>query len=248
MKEIRAVVLAAGKGTRLKTEGADVPKVMRMACEKPIIWYVLKSLTFLDKRSIIIVVGYKKEDVIDGFGDYAFAVQSEQLGTGHAVMAAECELSGFVGSVLVCCGDMPLLKRETFLDLIRSHFDSGNDCTILTGQSQRALSFGRILRDCAGEFLQIVEEKDCNEDQLEITELNSGVYVFRAPMLFDALKRVDRKNSQGEYYLTDVPAIMRISGAKVGLCRRNLGDEIIGVNTSEQLEQVEMILRNRRDY
>ena len=239
---LKAVVLAAGKGTRMLTEDSDAPKVMKLVCGKPLLSYVLNALTFIEKRDIIVVAGYKKDEIINSFHGYAFAVQEEQLGTGHAVMAAEDELSGFDGSVLVCYGDMPVVKRESYEELVRTHFDQGNDCTILTGESESALSFGRIVRSGSGDFLAIVEERDCTPDQLEITELNSGVYVFRAPMLLQALKKINSNNSQGEYYLTDAPAIMRGEGAKIGLLRRNLGDEIIGVNTTEQLAQVERIL------
>jgi len=241
-RRIKAVVLAAGKGTRLRSGDDDVPKVLRTACGKPLLRHVLEALSFIDKSDVIIVVGYKKETVISRFEGYAFAVQEEQLGTGHAVMSAGQELSGYAGSVLICCGDMPAVRRETYEALIKGHFMQGNDCTILTGTSEGALSYGRIIRDQNGGFQQIVEERDCTPDQLKITELNSGVYVFRAPLLLAALESLGRDNSQGEYYLTDVPAIMMADGANVGLIKRSLGDEIIGVNTIDQLRQAESIL------
>jgi len=123
-----------------------------------------------------------------------------------------------------------------------THFQNGNDCTILTGESAVPLSFGRIVRDSNGGFSRVVEEKDCSPDELGITELNTGVYVFRAPLLFEALKEVKTDNAQGEYYITDVPAIMLAGGAKVGAFKRAAGDEIIGVNTLDQLLQVEELL------
>ena len=241
--DLKAVVLAAGKGTRMHADDSDAPKVLRRACLKPLLWYVLEALAFIDKRNIIIVVGYKKDEVIDNFSGYVFAEQAEQLGTGHAVMAAGDELSGFNGSVLVCYGDMPVVRRETYEELVRTHFESGNDCTILTGESDSALSYGRVVRDLSGGFMQIVEERDCTPDQLKITELNSGVYVFRAPALLQALGRINSDNSQGEYYLTDVPGIMRSDSMKVGLCKRCIESEIIGVNTLEQLKLVEEIIK-----
>jgi UDP-N-acetylglucosamine diphosphorylase/glucosamine-1-phosphate N-acetyltransferase len=242
---IKAIVLAAGKGTRLQTDDCDAPKVMRSACGEPLLQHVLDALSFIDKKEIVVVVGYKKDDVIDRFGGYAFAIQEEQLGTGHAVMSAETEVSGFDGSVLVCCGDMPAVRRVTYEALVRSHLDDGNDCTILTGESSLRLPYGRIVRSQDGGFQEIMEERDCTPEHLRITELNSGIYVFRAPPLFEALKDLKRDNAQGEYYLTDAPKIMRENGARVGLFRRDLGDEIIGVNTPEQLAQVEAILFGR---
>ena len=243
--KIKAVVLAAGKGTRLQTEDSDAPKVMRAACGKPLLWYVLDALSFIEKKDVVIVVGYKKDEVVSRFEGYTFAEQERQLGTGHAVMAAESRLSGFSGVVLVCYGDMPAIRRETYEALIEAHFEHGNDCTILTGESSIPLPYGRIVRDKNGRFLYVAEDRDCTPEQLEITELNSGVYMFSAPLLLQALKSLGCENAQGEYYITDVPAIMRDSGARVGLLRRDLGDEIIGVNTPEQLAQVEAILKAR---
>lgn len=242
---LKAVVLAAGKGTRLQTEGCDLPKVMRNVCGKPLLHYVLKSLTFINAENIIIVVGYKKEDVTSWFRGYTFVTQEEQLGTGHAVMSAASELEGFPGSVLVCCGDMPLLTKDTYSALVKTHFDEGNDCTILTGTSDEKLPYGRIVRDESGNFLRIVEEKDCTEPEKAITELNSGVYVFDAQKLLSVLSSLKNNNAQGEYYLTDAPALLMEQGAKIGVCRRSLGSEIIGVNTVAQLEQVERILQQK---
>jgi len=242
MKNIKSVVLAAGKGTRLHSDEIDAPKVMREACGKPLLWYVLDSLSFIDKEDIILVVGYKKESVISRFGEYPYAVQEEQLGTGHAVAAASDELEGFDGALLVCYGDMPAIQQEVYENLLKTHFDEGNNCTLLTGESTLDMAFGRIVRDGNGDFKHVVEEKDCTPEQLEIKELNTGVYVFDTPMLLSALKELRNDNSQGEYYITDVPAIMREHGAKIGIYNRNLGDDIIGVNTVEQLELVEKIL------
>ena len=244
-KQVKAVVLAAGKGTRLHNDEIDAPKVMREANGKPLLWYVLEALSFIDEQDIILVVGYKKESVTTVFTDYPYAVQSEQLGTGHAVAAAKEQLAGYNGALLICYGDMPAIKREVYEQLLQTHFDEGNDCTLLTGESTLKMSFGRIERDEDGNFRHVVEEKDCSPEQLKIKELNTGVYVFSAPILLDALKELKNDNSQGEYYVTDVPAIMRGQGAKIGILKRNLGDDIIGVNTLEQLRMVEDILRKR---
>jgi len=244
-RKLKVVVLAAGKGTRLQAGDSDAPKVMRHACGKPLLWHVLDALPVTRKEDIIIVVGYGKQQVISYFDGYQFAEQTEQLGTGHAVMAAKDLLSGFEGDVLVCYGDMPIIKKETYEAFINAHFKHENDCTILTGESELPLPFGRIVRDADGGFVRVVEDRDCNTEQLKITELNTGVYVFSAPLLLEALKNLKSDNAQGEYYLTDVPEIMLHTGAKIGLFKRKLGDEILGVNTVEQLEQVEEILGKR---
>ena len=242
---VKAVVLAAGKGTRLKSEDGDAPKVMRIASGKPLLWYVLDALSFIEKKDTIIVVGYKKDDITSRFKDYIYAEQTEQLGTGHAVMAAKERLHGFDGAVLVCYGDMPVIRQDTYKSLVRAHLEQDNDCTLLTGDSAIRLPYGRVTRDESGGFMSIVEESDCTQEQLAITELNSGVYVFRTPLLIDALGSIRPDNAQGEYYLTDVPAILHGNGAKVGIHRRDLGNEIIGVNTTEQLAQVEEIISGR---
>ena len=131
--EIKAIVLAAGKGTRLQTEGITLPKVMRQAAGRPLLAYVLDALSFLPKENIILVVGYHREDVEAAYPDYPAALQAQQLGTGHAVQCAAPRLEGFTGSVLVCCGDMPLMKKETYESLCRTHAADGNVCTILSG-------------------------------------------------------------------------------------------------------------------
>ncbi len=243
--QLKAVVLAAGKGTRLQTEGVDLPKVMRLACNRPLLGWVLEAISFIDKKDTIIVAGYKREDVMARFEGYTFAVQDEQLGTGHAVMSAENALRGFDGSILVCYGDMPLLTRATYEALIKAHIDEINDCTILSSRSEEKLPYGRIVRDESGAFLKIVEDRDCTEAEKTITELNTGLYVFEAGKLLPALSKIKNNNVQKEYYLTDVPAILREEGAKIGVCELRLGSEIIGVNTLEQLHEVEDILRKR---
>lgn len=240
--DMKAVILAAGKGTRLQTEGNTLPKVMRLAAGKPLLAHVLGALDFISPRDCVIVVGYQKESVINAFPDYVFAEQEEQLGTGHAVMAAFSRLEDYNGSLLVCCGDMPLIKRETYLALIEAHNASGNICTILSGTSDLNLPYGRILRDESGEFCGMVEDKDATVDQKNIKELNSGVYVFEAAALRSVLSELKSDNSQGEYYLTDAPVLLKKHGHKIGVCYRDLGYEIIGVNTPEQLRQTEELL------
>lgn len=245
MSNLKAVVLAAGKGKRIATEGIDLPKVMRLALGKPLLGYVLDELSFIDREDIVIVVGYKRETVITGFPDYNFAVQTEQLGTGHAVMSAREFLEGFDGDVLVCYGDMPLLSRDTYTALAKVHADENADCTILTGTTDLDLPYGRIVRDENGGFVTVVEDRDCTPEQKKIDELNIGVYVFKAPALLSSLSELGTDNAQGEYYLTDVPAIIQKKGGKISLCKRNLGCELIGINTVEQLQMAEGFLKDK---
>lgn len=239
---LKAAVLAAGKGTRLQTRDSDLPKVMRTACGKPLLHYVVSAVDFISREDTIIVVGHMKETVISAFPGYVFAHQKQQLGTGHAVMAA-CEVLGdYRGDLLVCCGDMPLIKKQTYQDLYCYHLETDSDCTILSGSSDIDLPYGRIIRDKTGRFSHVVEDRDCGAEQRAVTELNSGVYVFKAPSLRRVLSQLQRDNAQGEYYLTDAPGLMMKKGMSIGVHRRKLGMEIIGVNTAEQLRQVEEIL------
>ena len=243
---IKAVVLAAGKGSRIQTEGVDLPKVMRRALDRPLLHYVLDAINFIPPQDTILVVGYQKEKVIEYFPNYVFAEQVEQLGTGHAVMAAEAALGPGAFPVLICYGDMPLLRRETYEALVQRHLDEQNACTILTGTTALPLPFGRIVRDKAGHFQEVVEDRDCTPEQKAIDELNVGVYVFQSAALLPALGALDNTtNAQNEYYLTDIPAILKSQGLPIGICKRNLGMEIIGVNTVEQLAEVEAELKVR---
>ena len=245
-KPLKAIVLAAGKGTRMRTDGCGLTKVMRLACGKPLLHYVLQSLDFIPPEDTIVVVGYQKERVMEAFPAYCFAEQKEQLGTGHAVLSAFEALEGFEGDVLVCCGDMPLIRRETYFALTETHRRSGALCTMLTGTSDLELPYGRVERDAAGNFLRIVEQKDCSPAQLSIRELNAGVYVFDATALQGALSMLKNNNASGEYYLTDVPDLLRLDGHEPEVCMLELGSEIIGVNTPEQLKEVESVLSGRK--
>ena len=243
MRQVKAVVLAAGKGTRLHSEEYDLPKVLREADGKPLLHYVLQALDFLPQKDTILVVGYQGEKVKDRFSDYPAVWQVPQNGTGHAVQCAREELRDFDGTVLVCCGDMPLLKRETYQALLSEHEKNDCPCTFLTGTTELDLPFGRILRDEKGGFLRVVEDRDCTRSQKEIRELNAGVYAFDCQELLACLELLKNDNAQGEYYLTDVPEHMRNRGGHIGLCCVELGNQIIGVNTPEQLQMVEDCLR-----
>ncbi len=244
---MKAIILAAGKGKRLHSEQFTAPKVLREANGRPLLAYVADNLSFIsDKKDIVIVVGYRKEMVMEAFPEgYTFAVQEEQLGTGHAVNCAREAVGDYDGPVLVCYGDMPLFKKETYQNLVRVHADEGNDCTILTGISNRGLAYGRIIRDEDGHFTGVVEDRDCTPEQKRINELNVGIYVFDSKKLFSCLGELKNANAQGEYYLTDVPSIMMSKGWQIGTYTTRDDTEILGVNTPEELALCEEILRSK---
>ena len=243
---MKAVVLAAGKGTRLQTEGIDLPKVLRQADGKPLLHYVLKALDFLPREDVILVVGWMGDKVRAAFPDYPWAEQKVLNGTGGAVQFAAPQLTDPDSHVLICCGDTPLMSRETFQSLIRTHLDSGSACTMLSARLSEGGSYGRIIREGDGTFSAIVEAKDCTPEQAAVTEVNTGTYVFRVGDLLACLDRLTTDNAQGELYLTDVPALIKGDGGKVSLCDTCTEEEMLGVNTVEQLAQVEEILRSRK--
>lgn len=233
---MKAIVLAAGKGKRLQSEKFNQPKVLRCAKGRPLLAYVLDNVDFIAPEDTTIVVGYKKEMVYEAISsDYGFAVQEEQLGTGHAVASAADQLADYDGDVLVLYGDMPMLKKETYQALVEKHKAENATCTILTAVTESPLAYGRIIRE-DGRIVDIVEEKDCTPEQFIIKERNVGVYVFDSKTLFENLKLLKNDNAQGEYYLTDVPKLLISAGKTV--TAHVIGDtcEIYGVNTLEDLD------------
>ncbi|MBQ4544822.1 MAG: NTP transferase domain-containing protein [Oscillospiraceae bacterium] len=233
---MKAIVLAAGKGKRLQSEKFNSPKVLREAKGRALLSYVLDNISFIPQEDTVIVVGYKREMVIEKTkGNYKFATQEEQLGTGHAVASAREYFENYDGNVIVLYGDMPMLKKDTYAAMVKQHEESGADCTFLTAISESPLAYGRIIRE-NGKIVDIVEQKDCNAQQLAIKELNVGVYVFNSKALFENLSKLKNDNAQGEYYLTDVPKLFIADGMKVD--SYTIGDtcEIYGVNTMEDLE------------
>lgn len=240
---MKAIVLAAGKGKRLASEQYDMPKVMRMAGGKPLLRYVLDNIGFIPQKDTAVVVGYKKEKVIENIGgDYRYPVQDEQLGTGHAAKCARPAFDDLSGNVLVCYGDMPLFSRATYEGVIAAHEKSGADCTVLTAVAPNSgLHYGRIIRE-NGRFTDIIEHKDCTPDQRLIDELNVGIYVFKTALLFEMLDKLKTDNAQGEYYLTDVPKLLLGKG-KVETFTTYNSNEIYGVNTPEELAFCENILQ-----
>ena len=246
-REIRVIVLAAGKGKRLQSESTDLPKVLREAAGRPLLAWVLDNLAFISQDRTILVIGFQAEKVQLAMGEtYQYAFQKEQLGTGHAVAAAAPLLQDYEGDVLVIYGDMPLFKPDTYRKLVEKHQASGADCTMLTAIADHIPDYGRVLRDANGRFAGIVEQKDCTPEQLLIHEVNPGIYVFKAPLLLRVLSSLRNENAQGEYYLTDVPLLVMETGVKIETETIHDDDQIIGVNTLEDLARCERILQKER--
>ncbi|WP_097265137.1 bifunctional UDP-N-acetylglucosamine diphosphorylase/glucosamine-1-phosphate N-acetyltransferase GlmU [Streptomyces sp. TLI_55] len=242
------VVLAAGEGTRMKSA---TPKVLHELCGRSLVGHVLAAARELDPENLVVVVGHAREkvtahlNVIDP--DVRTAVQAEQNGTGHAVRMGLEELGGVVdGTVVVVCGDTPLLTGETLRALTATHSTDGNAVTVLTAEVPDATGYGRIVRDGAsGAVTAIVEHKDASDAQRAIREINSGVFAFDGQLLSDALGKVRTDNSQGEEYLTDVLGILREAGHRVGASVAADHREIAGINNRVQLSEARRILNDR---
>ncbi|QOV37839.1 bifunctional UDP-N-acetylglucosamine diphosphorylase/glucosamine-1-phosphate N-acetyltransferase GlmU [Streptomyces ferrugineus] len=242
------VVLAAGEGTRMKSA---TPKVLHEICGRSLVGHVLAAARELDPEHLVVVVGHAREQVTARLGEIdpevRTAVQAEQNGTGHAVRMALEELGDTVdGTVVVVCGDTPLLTGETLTRLAATHSSDGNAVTVLTAEVPDATGYGRIVRDGAsGAVTAIVEHKDASESQRAIREINSGVFAFDGRLLADALGKVRTDNSQGEEYLTDVLGILREAGHRVGASVAADHREIAGINNRVQLAEARRILNDR---
>ncbi|MEV0301575.1 bifunctional UDP-N-acetylglucosamine diphosphorylase/glucosamine-1-phosphate N-acetyltransferase GlmU [Streptomyces prasinus] len=242
------VVLAAGEGTRMKSA---TPKVLHDLCGRSLVGHVLAASGELEPENLVVVVGHAREQVAAHLADIApearTAVQAEQNGTGHAVRMGLEELGGSVdGTVVVVCGDTPLLTGETLRRLSATHSADGNAVTVLTAEVPDATGYGRIVRDeVSGAVTAIVEHKDASDGQRAIREINSGVFAFDGRLLAEALKRVRTDNSQGEEYLTDVLGILREAGHRVGASVAGDHREIAGINNRVQLSQARRILNDR---
>ncbi len=248
MKKIRAIIPAAGKGNRLKSLSGDLPKAMFPVNGRPMLEVVLENVSFVDKSDVYIVVGYKKEAIIEHFGSgYHYTEQKEQLGTGHAVMMCADEFKDFDGNVLVTFGDMPLFRYEALEAMCRQHEENGADCTLMTAENPELHMWARIVRDEDGNFKCVVEGKDCTPEEAKIKELFSGAMVFNGKALFEILPELGCRNVQKEYYLTEVPELMVGKGLRVDTYFNEDGNDLRGVNAPEDLEMCEKILKRRAE-
>lgn len=246
MADFLTIILAAGKGTRMKS---DKIKVLHPAAGKAIIKHVLNTLDGLNSK-IVNVIGHQKEEVqseledLDKW-DLNYVIQSEQLGTGHAVQQAESYIEKHEGAVLILYGDTPLLRKETIAEFVKEHQQNNSDLTVMTALFDDPEGYGRIVKDEKGNLTAIVEEKDADLETKKIREINSGVNCIDSELLRDFLANMNNNNSQQEYYLTDIIEFAVSKGKKINTYTVQDSDEIIGINTRKQQAEAEKILRSR---
>jgi len=243
MSDLIAIILAAGKGTRMKSK---LPKVLHKVGGKPMVEHVLKAAKDSGASENIVVVGFGSEQVVEFVGNRAkIALQEEQLGTGHAVLQAEKLLPSFSGTALILCGDTPLLEGQELKSFYEMHKASGAAASVLTACTDNPAGYGRILRDADNNVSGIVEEKDANAEQKAIREINTGIYCVETPLLFEVLHTLSCNNAQGEYYLTDILLKLREQHKKIcGIATEDFS-MIMGINSRKQLAIAESIMRNR---
>ncbi|MBR2182685.1 MAG: NTP transferase domain-containing protein [Acidaminococcaceae bacterium] len=243
MAKLTAVILAAGKGTRMKSK---LPKVLHKVGGHPMLEHVMDAAEAAGCRDNVVVIGHGAELVRELVGSRArIALQAEQLGTGHAVLQAADTLKDFTGTVMILCGDTPLLEADELKKFYEEHVKSGATATVMSAVMEDPFGYGRILRDANGDVAGIVEQKDASEEQKLIKEINTGNYCVEAPLLFEVLRTLGNNNAQGEYYLTDVLAKLRAMGKKVGGVVTADSEMIMGVNSRRQLAEAESVMRRR---
>lgn len=239
---LAVIILAAGEGTRMKSSNA---KVVHRVAGRPLVQWVLGAVNGLSPSQTCVIVGHKADQVRAALAgeQVSYVVQRQQRGTAHALLQCMPLLKNHRGRILVVCGDTPLITTETLRALLQQHRASGNAATVLTARFDNPFGYGRIVRRPGGEVDAIVEEKDALPAQKKIREINSGMYCFESPALWDALKKVRPNNVKKEYYLTDVVGIFNESGATVGACPAGRPREILGINTRVELAEAEQALR-----
>ena len=238
-KELRVIILAAGKGTRMNS---DLPKVLHKLQGKALIDYVIDESELLDPKEIILVVGFKKEQVIKHTKNrihLKYATQVEQLGTGHAVLQTKELLKNKKGHILILYGDVPNIKASTLMPIVEDHIINNRDLTLITAEIDDPSGYGRIIRDNNGNLLKIIEEKDCNDNEKKIKEWNPGIYIFKTKEVFRILNSIKTNNASKEYYLTDAIGLAQQSNMQIKAIKIANSDEVIGINTTDQLKELE---------
>lgn len=244
MNNLKAVILAAGKGTRMES---TLPKVLHKISGKPMVQYAIDAAKGAGVEQVCLIVGYgadllRQEITEEGI---EFVVQEEQLGTGHAVKCAK-EFIGRDGETLILCGDTPVITSDTLKNLVEQHRRDGNGVTVLSTILDDPSGYGRIVRDPYGNFVKSVEHKDATQQEKKNTEVNSGIYIFRSELLYETLDKINNDNAQGEYYLPDTLSIIKANtDAKVDAMITEDANEIQGVNTKEQLLDAGAIIEAR---
>ena len=240
-----AVIMAAGKGTRMKSNREDMSKVSFPVLGRPMVKWVLEALRPINPDKIVTIVGFGGEmskAIVEKESEVVW--QNEQKGTGHAVMMCAPLLEGKEGETIVCCGDTPLLRSETFQAMFEAHEQNHNDLTVLTAIAEEPKGYGRIIKK-DGQVTKIVEQKDCTPEEAAVKEINAGVYIFDNKALFEALKQITPNNKAGEYYLTDVIALFVKAGKRVDSFILSDFAETMGVNDRYHLSIAAEILRDR---
>ena len=229
-------ILAAGKGNRMKS---NTPKVLHEIAGVPMIHSVLKTAEKLTPVKVIVIVGYKKELVIESLKNFnvEFAIQNNQHGTAHAVKQCEAHLKSFEGDVLVLSGDVPFISYDTLKSLIEYHNKKNAKASLLSTFFDNPAGYGRIIRDDNDKFIKIVEHKDANSEEIHIKEINSGTYIFNSKILFEKINFIKNKNSQNEYYLTDI--FDYVDNTEISIISTKNNKEISGINTLEQLKELD---------
>ncbi len=243
MSATLAVVMAAGKGTRMKSE---LPKVLVPVCGRPMLDYVLDALEAAGVDRNVVVVGYRADDVRSAVGDrpnVVFALQAEQRGTGHAVMSAREQLQQHDGAVLVVAGDSPMMQPDSLRKLLDEFHRSRPACLLGTATKDDPKGLGRVVRDRDGRFTGIVEEKDATSEQKQITEVNLSCYVFNCADLLESLDEIRADNAQGEYYVTDCPGVLLAEGKDVRALCVLKPCESLSINNMDELAVVEQAMR-----
>jgi UDP-N-acetylglucosamine diphosphorylase/glucosamine-1-phosphate N-acetyltransferase len=242
---IAVVILAAGLGKRMKSTRA---KVLHEVLGKPMVVYVVETAVQIAGKAVVVVVGNQAEEVrrvVSRSAEVAFAYQERQLGTGHAVMCAMPHLPEDSEEIMVLCGDVPLITAATLRTLVADHVQAGRDASLLAVDVDHPHGYGRILTTPDGRISGIVEEADATDEQRTIRTINSGIYCINRHFLEEALPRLTSDNAQGEFYLTDIIRIGFASGRKVGAAWADNADEILGINTPQDLSRVEAIFNKR---
>ena len=245
-RPVDAIILAAGKGTRMNS---DLPKVLHQVAGKPMVWWVVQACKQAGVSRCVLVVGYKGElvrEALAGEQGVEFVEQTQQLGTAHAAQMAEpCFENKPVGDIFVLAGDGPLIRGKTLGRLLEVHRRTNAAATLATANIEDPTGYGRIVRDAAGNFAAIVEQKDATDEQRAICEVNPSYYCFRGESFFQTLDQVGSNNAQGEYYITDVPGLLKKQNQTVTVVDAVPPSDVLSINTPEQLAEVDRILRER---
>ena len=241
-----AIILAAGKSTRMKS---NRPKAMHEVCGRPILDYILRACWDAGCQRAMVVVGHGKDEIISAFGDderIIWVEQTEQLGTGHAAKMCEPELRKMHGGdVFLLAGDVPLLRGEVLTTLLRAHRAAKAAASMATAVLDEPFGYGRVVRDEAGEFVDIIEQVDCTDQQRDIREVFPSYYCLRVEDLLLALSKLKNENKKGEYYLTDVYGILRREGRKILAVQAVTEEDVIAPNTRQQLAEADAVMQER---